>query len=472
MSRVIVIGGGLSGLATAFVLQRLAAKAGREVDVTVLEAEGRAGGKIRTVARDGFSCEAGPAGFLDKEPRTFELCEALGLSSALLPASDAFENRYLFVRDHLEPVPMHPVKLARSQLLPWAGKLRLLGEPFVPRRKEQGDESIAGFVRRRIGPEGLRWLIDPMQSGIYAGDPERLSVRSCFPRVVEVEEQYGSLVRGMVRLQLQRRRERRGAKGGKQGVAGAGPTGRLTTLGAGMQQLTDALTAALGPAVRCGVRVTRLERVGPRWQVGGPGFAQALEAELVILAGPAYAAAELLHALEPTLAGELAAIEYASLNVACLGYRREDVPHPLDGFGFLVPRGQGMRLLGALFSSSIFPREAPSGQVLLRVMVGGARDGALAALDDDTLLGLLREDLARSIGVRAAPSFVTLFRWPQAIPQYNVGHAARLERLDARVAQLPGLLLTGNAYRGIGVNDCARNAWPVAERALELLARA
>ena len=445
---IVIVGGGISGLATALALQDVAAEraraasaqageAARSVRVLVLEAEARCGGKIATERGGGFVCEWGVNGFLNKEPRTLELCQRLKLEDRLLPASGAFNKRYLFTRGKLRAVHMHPVKFLFSRLLPWRAKLRLLREPWVREPAPDGDESVASFARRRIGPIAAEVLVDSMQTGSYAGDFEQMSVRSCFPRVVEVEREYGSLIRGM--MQLARERKTKG-----QPLPGAGPTGHLTSFRGGMQVLIDALAATLGDAVQLRTPVRRIGLEEGRLVVEPEGR-EALRPAAVVLACPAHAAARMTAGLDAELSAELGAIRYPPMAVVCLGYPVAQLRRPVDGFGFLAPRSAGLRMLG------------------------GARDLGVLELDDEELVRLTAGELERAQGAMGPPSFVRVFRHPLAIPQYLVGHQERLARIDARVGRLPNLFVTGNAYRGIGVNDCARLARPVAEAVLDKL---
>jgi oxygen-dependent protoporphyrinogen oxidase len=462
---ITIVGGGLSGLATALALRDLAKERGVSVPrLRVLEAGDTPGGKIRTVVQDGFVCEWGPNGWLDREPATKALCTRLGLDERLQPAADAFKNRYLYRRGKLHGVSMNPLRFLASPLLPVSAKLRLGLEPLIGRRKEQGDESVANFARRRIGDGAFRILVDSMQSGIYAGDPEQMSVKSCFPRIVEIERRYGSLIRGMVSLMI----ERRSAT-----PQGGAPTGHLTSVQGGLQQLIDSMADELGDDVQTGVRVARVER-----RSMAPGYVLHAEdgrryvSDVLIMACPAYTAAKLLGPIDAQLAELCDGIDYAPLMVVCLGYAKAQVKHPLDGFGFLAPREQGLRLLGALFSSSIFPGRAPDGQVLLRGMIGGARDRTITDLADDDVARIVRDELTPLLGISGDPALTHVFRHERAIPQYTLGHAERLEAIDARAADLGPLLLTGNAYRGIGINDCIKHARALAERALDAAAQA
>jgi oxygen-dependent protoporphyrinogen oxidase len=462
---IVVVGGGVSGMATALAVLDLAAhRPAPAPRVLVLEAEDRVGGKIQTLRADGYLCEWGVNGFLNKEPRTLELCQRLGIADRLLPASGAFNKRYIYARGRLRQVHMHPLRFLFSGLLPWRAKLRLLREPWIPPRfASEADESVAQFGRRRVGPVAFQVLVDSMQTGIYAGDPEQMSVLSCFPRVVEVERDYGSLIRGMAQLARERKRG--------EPLPGAGPAGHLTSFRGGMQVLIDRMAEALQDRVRCDSPVRQVTREGGSLLVSGDGFDAPLRARAVVLACPAHAAALVTRELDPQLSAVLEEIPYPPMAVVCLGYPTARLRHPLDGFGFLVPRTEGLRILGALWASATFPDNAPEEHGLIRVMVGGARDQSVLDLDDDALVGLVRAEVDRVQGLDGPPSFARVFRHPLAIPQYVLGHEDRLRRMQARLDLIPGLHLTGNAYRGIGVNDCARNAWPTAEAVLGSLER-
>jgi protoporphyrinogen/coproporphyrinogen III oxidase len=457
-SHVIVIGGGISGMATALALEDLVRQ--RHLvppQVTLLEAQKHVGGKIRTLHADGFTCEWGVNGFLNKEPKTIELCQRLQLDPTLQPAAAAFNKRYIYTRQKLRQVHTHPLRFMLSGLLPLGGRWRLLREPWIKAQAPEGkDESVAEFARRRVGPLAYQTLVDPMQTGIFAGDPERLSVASCFPRVVEVERDYGSLIRGMAHLARQRKQQ-----GGP--LPGAGPAGHLTSFRGGMQVLTDRLAQELGARVHLGCPATSLSREQGRWRVTSAGLGEPLIADAVVLACPAHAAAMLTRPLDPSLSATLEEIPYPPMAVICLGYRQEQMKRPLDGFGYLIPRTARMRILGTLWSSSIFPDDAPAGHVLLRVMIGGARDLSVLELSDEELLTLVAQEVDHIQGVDGLPCFSRVFRHERAIPQYTVGHAARLVHLAQRLESHPRLFITGNAYRGISVNDCARNARLMAE---------
>jgi oxygen-dependent protoporphyrinogen oxidase len=465
-TQIAIIGGGISGMATALAIEDEARRRGLTPPrLTVLEASEQVGGKIRTIRAEGFSCEWGVNGFLNKEPLTLELCQRLDLMERLLPASGAFNNRFIFTRGKLRPVQMHPLKFLFSGLLPLSAKLRLVRELWIKRRTSEEDESVADFARRRVGPTAFSVLVDPMQTGIYAGDPERMSVAASFPRVVEVERQYGSLIKGMAKLAKERRRQ-------GQPAPGAGPTGHLTSFTGGMQTLVDRMAAALGDRVRTNSRVSALTRVESGYEVLlHDAHDEPLHADVVVLACPAFEAANVVTDLDAGLSATLREIPYSPLAVVCLGYPRQQVQHTLDGFGFLAPRDAGLRILGALWTSTLFPERVPKDHALLRVMIGGARDPDALDLDDAQLQQIVRDEVDRVHGGAGQPSFVRVFRHRCAIPQYTLGHGERVARAEEQVRTLGRLVLTGNAYRGVGVNDCVKNALPSAAAALDQLCR-
>ncbi len=461
-NRIAVVGGGVSGLATALAILDLCRKEGRpEPEVVILESDQRPGGKIQTLEAEGFTCEWGVNGFLNKEPKTLDLVQRLELQELLQPASPAFKNRYLFTNKRLRSIPMNPLKFLFSGILPFCSFFRLGWELMVPRRPEdtEGDESVAEFARRRVGEAAYRVLVDPMQSGIFAGDPEQLSVASCFPRVVEVEREYGSLIKGMAALAKER-------KGQGEPLPGAGPAGHLTSFKGGMKQLIDSLAEELGPRLRLGQGVDQISRQDDAFVLQGRDLPEPLQAKAVVLACPAHAAAPMVRGLDGKLSDLLEKIPYSPMAVVCLGYERAKVAHPMDGFGFLAPRNAGLRILGALWTSTIFSGRAPEERVLVRAMIGGSRDPEAMDLSDDELSAVIQEELGGPMGLDGEPVFTRIFRHPLAIPQYTQGHGSRLAAMEQRLESLPGLLLGGNAYRGISVNDCAKNAWPTAERSL------
>ena len=440
--KVAIVGGGISGLATAAALEV------RGADVVVLEGEPHAGGKVRTEVEDGWLCEWGPTGFLDREPATRALCERLGLTERLVAASGDAKDRFIMRRGALLRVPTSPPAFFTSPLLSPRGRLRVMTEPFRTARRDGADESVAEFGARRIGEEAVDILLDPMVSGIFAGDARQLSVAAAFPRIVELEQKYGSLVRAMIAVGRERRRN--GAKAG----GPAGPGG----------EPIDALARHLGDRLRTGARVAALEKqTGTSWVVHLHD-GQRIEADRLVLAIPAPGCAELLRPLDAPLAELVGGIPYANIAVALLGLRREHVSHPLAGFGLLIPRKEGRRVLGMIWSSTLFAGRAPDGHVMVDARVGGATDPGAIDLDDDALEKLVREELGSLLGFSGPTVFRKVYRHTAGIPQYVVGHKDRIARIERELHHLPGLYLTGNAFRGVGFNDCVREAGAIAYR--------
>jgi oxygen-dependent protoporphyrinogen oxidase len=468
MKKVIIVGGGISGLSTAWLLRAKAQAAGKELDITLLEKELRVGGKIWSIREEGYICEWGPNGFLDSKPQTLELCSAIGVSGNLHRSNDNARKRFIYSGGELHRLPEGGPSFLKSRLISWPGKLRLALEPtpFIAPAPTGVDETLADFGRRRLGKEALDKLIAPMVSGIFAGDPETMSLVSCFPRIAELEREYGGLVRAMIMLAKKKKKD---IASGKVVSSAAGPGGVLTSFRDGIQSLSDALLASLDGIVRQGSAVVRLDK-----GQGGSYRAQCAdgsehEADLVIAASPAFAVADMLDGLDTEISKVLRQIPYASMTVICFGYERERIAHPLDGFGYLIPKKEGRSTLGTLWDSSMFENRAPEDKVLLRSMMGGACFPEYVRLSDDEVVARVRRDLQATMGIKAEPSFVRVFRHEQAIPQYTVGHGGRLDALDGLLKRHPGLILTGNSYRGIGLNDCVAAAQRASDEALACL---
>jgi oxygen-dependent protoporphyrinogen oxidase len=450
MPSIVIVGGGLSGLALAYRLQHAAP----HVAITLLEKAGRPGGKIHTESRDGFRVEWGPNGFLDTKPTTAALCRDLGLGDRLVAASEAAaRNRYLFLRGRLQRLPDSFGSFLRSPVLSWRGKWRLLTERFSAPKRDGGDESIDAFARRRAGDEVADVLADAFVTGIHAGDPKRLSLRATFPRLAEMEERHGSVLKGFAAAAKACRAEAKA-----RGEVYQRP-GKMWSFAEGLQALIDGLRAALRTPPVLGAGARRVERCDgrPAWVVRGDGQDN-WEADAVVLACPAYEQAGILADLDPGLAELIGGIAYNRVAVAALGYRREDVPFPLDGFGYLAPQRDRRDLLGVQWCSSIFPDRAPPGTVLLRALCGGWARGEMVGWDDDRLLAAVRAELRAALGVTADPVFFRVVRWDRAIPQYHLGHLERVARIDEQARRHPGLFLAGNAYRGVAMNDCTEQA--------------
>ena len=452
---VAIVGGGIAGLSVAHALLAEGAAA-RGIDVSVLERAPRPGGHIRSENVDGFLCEWGPNGFLDNAPATLALVNQLGLDTQVQPSDDRARLRFIFRGGRLHPLPGGPLGLARSGLLSWPGKLRLALEPFA-RSRPDGDESIHAFASRRIGVEAADVLVDSMVSGIFGGNVRELSLRACFPAMWKLETEHGGLIRAMVarrRKQPPRRTEGMGT-----------PLGRLTSFRGGAEDLVRGLMARVGDTVRTGVEVCDVTRCDGRYRLDIAGHAS-VDADAIVLANGAATTARMMRAIDSPLADLLDAMPTASMVVVCLGYAAGAVGHPLNGFGYLIPRNEGMRTLGVLWDSSIYPGRAPEGQVLMRAMVGGATDPDAVDLDDASIIAVVRRELKAAMGVDAVPDVVRIVRHRTGIPQYTIGHLDRVAQAEARLARWPGVVLAGNAYRGVSINACIADAQAVAARVL------
>jgi len=445
-----IVGAGISGLATA---QAILAR-DPHAEVVIFEAGAHTGGKVLTeITEEGYLCEWGVNAFLDKVPRTLELCREIGLDPVSGDASA--KKRYVFSAGELHKLPEKPPEFMLSRLLSLPGRLRVIGEVFSGKTKKP-DETLEEFGTRHLGREAFQKLIDPMASGVFAGDASKMSLQSCFPRIHEVESEYGSLIRGLIKLQKKARHE------GKKDTPGPGPGGNLTSFRAGMSVMTDTLTAELGSRVRVNSPVNSISGSDGQYTLHmADGGKEDFDA--VILAAPAWAQAEILKDLAPGISKRLSEIEYPALSVVCMGYSEKEAAGCMDGFGFLVPSREKRGILGTVADSNVFPGRAPAGSVLFRTMVGGARSPHLAELPDGQLLDRIQSDLRDIMGLSAEPEFVKIYRHEKAIPQYLVGHAARLADIEEQLRHLPGLILTGNAFRGVSLNDCVLNAKKTAQ---------
>jgi oxygen-dependent protoporphyrinogen oxidase len=460
--RIVVIGGGIAGLAAAHRLVELARDGARPVDLVLLEAEGRLGGTIRTEHADGCLLEGGPDSFISEKPWALALAERIGLGPELRRTDDRFRKTYVVRGGRLAPLPegfllMAPTRVGpvlRSRVFSWRGKLRLGLDLVRPRRRGDGDESLGSFVRRRLGREALDRVVQPLIGGIYTADPDRLSLAATMPRFLALERQHRSVILGL----------RRSAPPGAAGATSGARWSLFVTLAEGMEGMVEALARRLPPgAVRLRTPATALVPAAAGWRVELPGGA-GLPADGVVLAGPAGRMAALVRGAEPGLAELLDGITYASSATVALAYPRAAVRHPLDGFGFVVPRVEGRAVLACTFSSVKYPGRAPAGTILLRVFVGGALQADQLERDDPALARLAHDDVAPLLGITGDPVLSRVWRHPRAMPQYEVGHLDRVAAMEARLAALPGLALAGAAYRGVGMSDCVRSGEAAAEQ--------
>ncbi len=465
--RIIIVGGGISGLAAAHRLIELNNEQSLGLEVMLLEASPRLGGSIATERVGEFLVEAGPDSFITEKPWALRLCERLGLTSRLVSTQAAYQKIYVVHHGKLQPLPdgfflLAPTRLwplIRSPLFSWSGKLRAGLELFVPRRTANDDESLASFVRRRFGRELLERVAQPLIGGIYAADPEKLSLSATMPRFLEMERNAGSLIRAM------RREQRRRQKG-----SGA-RWSLFVALAGGMQELVDALASRF-PAgtVRLGAKAAGLawDTAKKVWLITTHA-GEKLEANGVILALPSYGSAEILSSVAPELAEELNSLPYSSTATVSLAYRQGEIPFELNGFGFVAPAIERRRIIACTFSSVKYPGRAPEKHLLLRAFVGGALQPSLFEQDDRAMENGVRRELAELVGVRTAPLFSRIYRHPRSMPQYQVGHLEFLRRVEAKLAAFPALALAGNAYRGVGIADCIRSGEEAAEKLLENL---
>ena len=465
MKRVAIIGGGIAGLSAAFYLEQWR-RGGAELTYVLYEASPRLGGVIRTERTDdGFLVEAGPDSFLSEKPWARELCRELGIEDRLIGSNDATRQTWMLHGGRLHPlpdglqflVPTRGLPIITSGLFSWGTKMRIAAEYFQHPRVTASDESAAAFVERHFGQEMVERLADPLLAGVYGGTAARLSARAVLPRLVALEQQHGSLARGL----LQNR---------KQPPVGEAQGSIFTTLNSGMQELVDAVAARLTPvAVRTEAPVQRVSRGHSLWMVQS---AQGVEQfDSIILALPAYVAAELLADASAKLAAQLRQIPYSSSVTVALAYdaaqvaaRGRTLP---QGFGVLLPRSEGKRMLACTFVHNKFAGRAPDGGLLLRAFLGGTTDEAALELSDEGVLRVVRQELKEILGLDAEPLFALIHRWPRAMAQYEVGHLERVEAIERLRQTLPGLHLIGNAYGGIGVPDCVRAGKEAAEAVIE-----
>lgn len=444
MKRIAIIGGGISGLSA---LHFIKTRHGDTCRAVLYESDSRLGGTIGTDRINGFISDWGPNGFLDKVPLTLQMIHELGADDRLDPSRSASGKRFIYRNEHLHEISASPPAFLKSPLLSFKGRFRVIREPFVKTRRVDDDESVFDFAVRRIGREAAETLIVPMVSGIFGGDAHELSLKSCFPIMREMEDEYGSLFRAMIARRIAAKRS--GADAG----GPAGPGGRLTSFKNGLHTLIEIFADTYRDNIVTNQPIHRVMKDGEGYcLIGENGELDAFDA--VICAAPAYAAAEMMTEIDQSLADVLSEIPYASIAVVSLGFKREAVGCDLDGFGFLIPRSEGTRILGSIWTSSIFTGRAPDGMVLMRTMIGGATDPDAASLSDGALLDIVAGELKPIVDLKDAPAHVRIYRYDRGIPQFVVGHPARMERIEDILKNYPGLYFTGNAFQGVGLNDC------------------
>jgi oxygen-dependent protoporphyrinogen oxidase len=519
MKQIVIIGGGITGLAAAHRLLERRLECRDQLRVTLLEASPRVGGIVQTRQRDGFLLERGPDSFISEKPQALELAMRLGLESRLIETNENHRRSFIVRQGRLLPVPegfhlLAPGRLwpfIRSGIFSWPGKARIAMDLLLPRGSvngnaddttdasgdASGDESLAHFVRRRLGQEALERMAQPMIGGIYTADPETLSLQATMPRFLEMEHKHRSLIRALrkqsktsnaVKFTTEDDEERK-ASGPMTGTSGA-RYNLFLSFDRGMQLLTDKLAERISdfglrrgeqsapPTIRINTAVQSLALEGEAGAAGEPtkwklrtNSNETLVADAVCLALPGRLSAQLLSNVDSQLASQLDGISYASSGTINLAYRRADIPHPLDGFGFVVPFIEKRSLIACTFSSVKFAGRAPEGYALLRAFVGGALQPDVLNLTEADLISRVRDDLRDLLGIEQPPVFSELTRWDHSMPQYHVGHVEKVQRIQERVALLPHITLAGNAYSGPGIPDCIRSGETAADQLIAMLGR-
>jgi oxygen-dependent protoporphyrinogen oxidase len=456
--RIAVVGAGFSGLAAAIHLMDLAAEAKRPLSLQVFEASADVGGLVATQKSGDYLIERGADSFITNKPAGVAMCRRLGLESRLISTDPRFRQSFILHNGRPVPTPagfqlIAPTRVGpflKTPLLSWRGKKRALMEPSIPRRSDDGEESVASFVRRRFGGEAYERVVQPLVGGIYTGDLERLSLRATFPRFEQMEQRSGSVLRAM---RAQRTAEASGAR-----------YGLFVSLPGGMTELLSVMQAEVAKSqqITLNTPVESLARSAVGWKMTASGRQHVFDA--VVLALPAYRSSSLVAAESAALAAELNSIEYSSSAIVVSGHRLADIRHPLDGAGLVIPHVEKRRILAVSFASRKFPGRAPEGRVVLRTFIGGALQGDQLAQDDETLRKIVLDELADILGVAGPPDFCQVVRYQRGIPQFVIGHRDRVVRIESIVNQLQGLSLAGNAYHGVGIPDAVQSGVVAAQK--------
>ncbi|MDI6804839.1 MAG: protoporphyrinogen oxidase [Bacteroidota bacterium] len=454
---VAVIGAGISGLTTAFWLQQ------KGIDVTVLEKDSEVGGTMKTTNENGWLVECGPNSALETTPLFNQLFSDLGILDERIYASESSNKRYILRDNILHPLPMNLAAFLKTKLWSVKGKLRLLKEPFIGRAEKE--ESIAEFVERRLGREFLDYAINPFVAGVYAGNPEDLSVRSAFPKLYALEEKYGGLIKGMIK----------GRKERKQRAEKAKDSAKMFSFKNGMQTLPRVLSKALGEKIRLNANVinTIPTKIGDRriyvttYQHNGEN--KSIESDAVVLAVPSYTVSKIIEPIDPGTSKVLNSIYYPPVAEIVTGYKLEKIKRDLDGFGYLIPTKEKRKILGTIWSSTIYPNRAPEGYVSFTTFVGGSRNPEMLDNDDDKILDFTNSELKSIIGIEGEPDFVKIMRWDKAIPQYRLGYYKTIETIERFEQNFPGAFVCSNYRGGIAVGDCVMSADKIVYGIIEFL---
>lgn len=463
MKRIAIIGAGISGLTAAYRLKDLQ----KEAEIIIYEKQGRCGGTILTERYSGFTIEGGPDCFITEKPWASELAKEIGLSNRLLGTTPENKITYVLSGGRLHPIPdglilMIPTKiypLITSGLFTISGKIRMAMEIFIPRKNTPEDESLAHFVLRRFGREALEKIAEPLVAGVHAGNPETMSIKSSFPRFVEMEQKYRSLIIGMLKMRREFRKK----------FGTSHEKSMFMTFIGGLGELIEKLEDAVGRnKIEFNKEITEIKRSGEEYLlIFSDGKMQKFNS--VILAVPSYISAKLLSGINYQLSSYLKKIPFASTATITLVYRLEEFNHPLKGYGFVIPSIEKRRIMAVTWTSSKFKYRVPDGFAMIRAFVGGARNSELVNLNDNELSGLVRNELREIMGIQSEPVLTRIYRWHNAMPQYILGHEKNLQLIDNELNKMPGLFLTGSSYRGIGISDCIKNATDVAERVRRII---
>ena len=461
--KIVIIGGGISGLATAYSLEERAKREGKSVSITLLEKKNQIGGNILTERVGDFLIEGGPDCFLSEKPWAIQLCEKLGIADRLLCTNDEYRKTYIYWKGRLRELPegimlMIPTRfipLLKSNLFSLAGKFRMGMELFIPKRKSGGDESLSEFVRRRLGQEIVERVAEPLVAGVHAENPDTMSIKSRFPRFVQMEEEYGSLIKGM----LTKRRRMLNSENGKPKWT------MFMTLKNGLDELPLTIVKALKmTTIITNKEVSEINKVSGYKIYLKNG--DTIDADVVIFATPSYETGRLLRVLNSSISDQLITIPYVSTATISLAYKKDSISHPMNGFGFLVPRVENRRIMGASWVSRKFSYRSPDDSILIRCFIGGSRNEELVSLDDKDMLKMIKEELKDIMGISAEPILTRIYRWEKAMPQYTIGHDERVSRIEESILKYPDIFVTGSAYRGGGISECIKNAQLTAESVL------
>ncbi len=453
---VVVIGAGISGLCAAYLLHK------KGFSVTVLEKNGSVGGTMQTIRENGWLIETGPNSTLETTPLFNQLFNELGIIDQRVYASDVSNKRYILRNGKLHALPMSPSSFLGSKLWSVSGKLRLLKEPFIGRAIKE--ESIAEFVERRLGREFLDYAVNPFVAGVYAGNPEQLSVQSAFPKLYALEEKYGGLIKGMIGSRKERKARKEVAK----------DRARMFSFQNGMQTFPQAIASQLGERIKLNCTVEHIIPIrAGKYPVYTISYQQnnervTMEADILILAVPASSAAAIIRQIDPQMSNMLESIYYPPVTEVFMGFRKEQIQHPLDGFGYLIPAKEKKNILGTIWSSTIFPNRAPEGFEAFTTFAGGARQPDLTANDDEQMTSLVFSELQSIIGINGSPAFIKIIRWQKAIPQYNVGYYKVVQSMDRFEQNFQRAFFCSNFRGGISVGDCVMSAEKIVDKIIQM----